>query len=309
MITLSGVHQAFQRGSALLESLAGWTTCHEVIRQVCYRQADRLAALREPDAATPEVEPFRQAPGRMEFQTDATTVNTTEGWRDMKIGVFAKREPGAPAGPEEWDKRDLPAPAARFAFAGIEEIQAFAPRWRVWADRLGLGDGRLSVLGDGADWIWDHSHAQFANWEGTLDIFHSGEWLAKAAKAGCGEKTAEAARWLREARLALLRDGYVGLCEYAWQSMAWVPDRAGLEGAIPAVLNYFCGRRDYLNYVLRLRRGQPIGSGLIEGACKQLIGRRMKQTGAMWCVDNADRMAFLCSLAYSDSLSLYFNAA
>jgi hypothetical protein len=306
MISLAGVHQSFRKGCFLLEQLAGWTTCHEIVRQVCYRQADQAREQRE--AAAPEVEPFRQAEGQMEFQTDATTVNTLQGHRDMKIGVFAKRKPGLPATAQEWDKRELPAPTVRLAFAAIEEIETFAPQWCVWAERLGLGDDRLSVLGDGADWIWDHADLQFANWQGTLDIFHAGEWLAKAAKAGCSEGTPEAARWLREARLALLRDGYVGLCEYVGLSGEWVPDRAGLEAALPEVLNYFCGHQDRLKYALRLRRGQPIGSGMIEGACKQLIGRRMKQTGAQWDVDNANRMALLCSLAYSDSFPLYFNA-
>ena len=64
-----------------------------------------------------------------------------------------------------------------------------------------------------------------------------------------------------------------------------------------------------LGYALRLRQGLPIGSGLIEGACKQMIGRRMKQTSAQWDVRNADRMALLCSLAYSDNMPLYFTSA
>lgn len=307
MITLAGVSQSFRHGSSLLEALAGWTSCHEVIRQTCYRQSEELNRQRQ--AQAPEVEPFRAAAGRMEFQADATKVNTLDGWRDMKVGVFAKREMAEPATPEEWDRRDLPAPTARFAFAAIEEIETFAPRWGPWAERLGLGQTRLSVLGDGADWIWDHAGEQFSNWQGTLDIFHCGEWLAKAAKAGCGEGTEGAGRWLGESRLALLRDGYAGLCGYVYLSREWVPDQAGLEGVMPEVLNYFCGRRDYLNFVLRLRQGEPIGSGLIEGACKQLIGRRMKQTGAQWEVSNANRMALLCSLAYADALPLYFNAA
>jgi hypothetical protein len=307
MITLAGVAQSFRQGHSLLEALAGWTTCPEVIRQVCYRQAAELAGQRV--ATAPEVERFRAAPGALEFQTDATKINTQEGWRDLKIGVFAKRVAGEPATPAEWDQRTMPAPTARFAFAAIEEIETFAPPWRTWAERLGLGDARLSVLGDGAEWIWDHAAKQFDHWQGTLDIFHAGEWLAKAAAAGCGEGTADAARWLREARLALLRDGDAGLCEYAGSSAAWVPDRAGLEAALPAVLNYFCGHRERLHYALRLRRGQPIGSGLIEGACQQMIGRRMKQTGAQWKVDNAHRMALLCSLAYADAFPFYFNAA
>jgi len=306
-MTLSGVSQSFRHGSLLLQELAGWTSCHEIIRQVCYRQSDEHQQQRE--AASPEIGPFRQAEGQVEFQTDATSVNTLEGWRDMKIGVFAKRLNGAPASAEQWDKRDLPAPTVRLAFAAIEDIDAFAPRWWSWAERLGMGEERLNVFGDGAEWIWLHAEIQFAHWLGTLDIFHASEWLADTAKAGCGEGTEEAARWLKEARLALLRDGYLGLCVYVHSSAEWVPNRGGLEEALPALLNYLCGHRDRLNYALRLHRGEPIGSGLIEGACKQLIGRRMKQTGAQWDVANANRMALLCSLAYADSLPLYFNAA
>jgi hypothetical protein len=67
--------------------------------------------------------------------------------------------------------------------------------------------------------------------------------------------------------------------------------------------------RDRLNYALRLRQGLPIGSGLIEGACKQMIGKRMKQTSAAWALRNANRMALLCSLAYSDNLPLYLTSA
>jgi hypothetical protein len=307
MMALVGVSQSFRHGCLLLERLAGWSACHEIVRRACYRQADEASATRQ--ASAPEAEEFRQAEGLPEFQTDATKVNTTGGWRDMKIAVFAKRLAAEAATAQQWDQRRLPAPEARFAFAAIEEIGDFSPKWSAWAKRLGLAEERLSVLGDGADWIWDHAALRFADWKGTLDIYHAGEWLSKAAKAGCGEGTAQAARWLKEARQALLEDGYVGLCEYAWSSAGWVADRAGLEGALPEVLNYLCGHRDRLGYALRLRQGLPIGSGLIEGACKQMIGRRMKQTGAQWDVTNADRMALLCSIAYSDGLPFYFTSA
>ena len=117
-----------------------------------------------------------------------------------------------------------------------------------------------------------------------------GEWLAQA---GGGDGTEDAARWLKEGRLALPKDGHVGLCEYVRQGVAWVPDRAGLEGATPGVRNSFRGRRGRLSYALRSRRGQPIGSGRIEGACKQMIGKRMKQAGApgTWTTP----AAWLCS--------------
>ena len=307
MTTLAGVHQSFRQGTTLLEQLAGWSASHEVVRQTCYRQADELARQRE--AASPEVGPFREAAGRMEFQTDATEVDTLEGWKDMKIGIFAKREEGQPATIQEWHTRDLPAPTARLAFAGIAEIGTFAEQWWPWAERLGLGEGRPSVLGDGADWIWDHAEMAFPRLQGVLDVYHASEHLSDAAKAACGEGTEQAARWLNEARLALLGDGYEGLCEYAAASAGWVPNRAGLEAATGALLNYFRGHQDRLKYSLRLRRGEPIGSGMVEGAAKQMIGRRMKQTAAEWAVDNANRMALLCSLVYADSLPQYFTAA
>jgi len=47
---------------------------------------------------------------------------------------------------------------------------------------------------------------------------------------------------------------------------------AGGDGAsLGETLNYFAGRQGRLNYDLRYRHGQPIGSGLIEGTIKRLV--------------------------------------
>jgi len=42
----------------------------------------------------------------------------------------------------------------------------------------------------------------------------------------------------------------------------------------------------------------------IEGACKNLIGKRMKQTGACWRVPRANRIAILCAALYSNKWKL-----
>jgi len=54
------------------------------------------------------------------------------------------------------------------------------------------------------------------------------------------------------------------------------------------------------NYTERLAQGRTIGSGLIEGACKNLVGQRMKQTGAAWRLERANKMTLVCSLIYDD---------
>ena len=69
---------------------------------------------------------------------------------------------------------------------------------------------------------------------------------------------------------------------------------------------YFGKQRDHLGYAERLRAGQAVGSGLVEGACKQVIGRRMKQTGARWRVRRANRMATLPCAFHGDTWQPYW---
>jgi hypothetical protein len=47
-------------------------------------------------------------------------------------------------------------------------------------------------------------------------------------------------------------------------------------------------------------------SGLVEGACKQVIGRRLKQTGARWRIRRANRMATLCCTLHGDTWDTYW---
>ena len=62
---------------------------------------------------------------------------------------------------------------------------------------------------------------------------------------------------------------------------------AGGDGAaLGAVLNYFADRQSRLSYASRLRRGQSIGSGLVEGSIERLPNVRLKQTGACWRVEH-----------------------
>ncbi len=58
----------------------------------------------------------------------------------------------------------------------------------------------------------------------------------------------------------------------------------GDAAARGGVLNYVAAPQRRLNDALRLRRGQSVGSGLVEGSIKQLLNKRLKQTGARWKV-------------------------
>jgi hypothetical protein len=250
---------------------------------------------------------FAAAEGDVEFQTDGTMVNTWEGWREMRLGLFAKRPRGRPATAAQWDSRRLPAPAARVLFAGIETAGHFGPRVRRWAARLGIRDAAaVSVLADGAEWIWKQARAQLPGAAGLLDIYHAGEHLAACGQRLYGEGAAEARAWLGEARAALLAGGWPALAERTGAARRQARS-AAKRRALDELEGYFWRQREHLGYAGRLARGQSIGSGLVEGACKQVVGRRMKQTGARWRVRRANRMATLCCTLHGDTWETYWD--
>ncbi len=304
LVCLAGGQRSFANAEMLLRELCGWQVSDERIRHACHAEAGRIAAWRA------EVPPtgFSPSAGAAEFQTDATKVNTDTGWRDLKIGVFARRKAGPAGSPDDWNQRELPGPTARLAFGAIEEIEAFGPRWGVWAERLGLTSfEQLSVIADGAEWIWNAAAEQFPGHRGVLDFFHACQHVAATADVLHGPGTAASRAWFEATRRALLGDGWYGVQEQIGRTLAGPISDAG-RTAVEALTRYLAAHSTRLNYRLRLARGEPIGSGMIEGACKHLIGRRMKQTGARWTVPNANRMAELCSLTYSEQWTNYWLA-
>jgi hypothetical protein len=90
---------------------------------------------------------------------------------------------------------------------------------------------------------------------------------------------------------------------------AEICDRAALEAAYPRVANYLSNHQDRMMYAARLRRGASIGSGMIEGAIKQLVVCRIKQTGAWWKTDHVSPFVELISLGHTEDWDAYWPAA
>jgi hypothetical protein len=303
LICLLGGRSSFAAAERLLIECCGWKVSDERVRRACQAESSGIARFRSESPTLAEA--FAGA-GDIEFQADAAKVNTTGGWRDMKIGIFARRGRGKSAEPADWGKRRLPEPTARVAFAAIETIDDFAPRWSQWAARLGIGDPTaITVLGDGAEWIWNAAARQFGPCHQVLDIYHAAGHVADAGKGLYGEGTPEAASWLEEGRHLLLSDGWAGLCDHIGAALTKAPALSG-HAALGELTGYFAMHTERLNYCHRLYTGQSIGSGMVEGAAKNLVGRRLKQTGARWEVENANEMAELCCLTYSNHWDLYW---
>ena len=306
LICLAGGSWSYDLASAYLRELCGLSASDNTIREICQAEGVKMA---EWQRQSPVVrEEFVAADGDLEFTTDGTMVNTAEGWQEMKLALFAKRPRGESATPAEWDDRSLPKPSVRVGFAAIEGSERFGARWGQWAARLGIRDTtKITVLADGAKWIWEEARRNLIGCEGVLDVYHALQSVSAAAKSLFGE-TAAATQWTDQMRTALIGRGWNGFEELWNETRARWPEDAGRGQALEGLRNDLGNHVAHLDYGERLAEGRSIGSGQIEGACKNMIGRRLKQTGARWRVRRVNRMASLCCLVYGNGWQPYWHA-
>ena len=120
-----------------------------------------------------------------------------------------------------------------------------------------------------------------------------------------GEGTAAYQQWYAFAKRDLLSGGFalVGKRLDRLEREEWTDREREVLGRLRGYLENHSAR---LCYRERLLEGRAIGSGQVEGACKSMIGKRLKQTGARWRVRHLNRMTILCALRYSNAWDQYW---
>ncbi len=207
MACLLGVQRSFEKAEVALREVAGWDLDDNTIRQLCHATAAEANSTRQ---RRHTAEAFARADGDLELHIDAGKVNTRGGWRDVKVAVVARREPGPSITASEWDQRDLPAPTVRSVVAAVEEAEAFGARCVAETTRLGLIDPKaIHVLGDGAEWIWNLAGLRYPGAWQCLDFWHGSGHLSDGPKAAFGPGV-EAEAELGRGKKRLLEDGYWG---------------------------------------------------------------------------------------------------
>jgi hypothetical protein len=106
--------------------------------------------------------------------------------------------------------------------------------------------------------------------------------------------------WKNSVGLVLLSEGFSGVEREVQSLLQGKLSRTQRESVV-SLQTYLGKHAVRLQYAERLASGRAIGSGLIEGACKNLVGKRLKQTGACWRLSRANRIATLCAALYSDN--------
>jgi hypothetical protein len=308
LIVRAGGAKSFVEAEDDLLEYRGLKISHMTIREICQQEAVKMEEWQK--ASSSEVcKDFIDASGNVEMSIDGTCVNTKDGHKEVKICVPSKREFGDSALPEGLKTRKLPRHTARVAFAAIEGKEAFQERVNTWRRDLRLGaTGDISTLGDGAAWIWNISSAVFGNVRECLDLYHAFEHLDDTSKVLYGKGTDAQVQWYDEASFELLSGGFEGIeprLRRAEQE-EWKPEQSE---NLRLLRGYLENNRERLCYRERLAEGRAIGSGQVEGACKNMIGKRLKQTGAQWLVPRLNRMNVICAVRYSNMWKKYWKQA
>jgi hypothetical protein len=163
----------------------------------------------------------------------------------------------------------------------------------------------IVAIMDGESKLRDLQEAKIPDAVGILDIWHVTEYLWKLAYCFHAEGSEEAESFV-ETYLRKILEGNVGRAIGGIRQMA---TKRGLSKhkreKLEQCLNYFEARRETMKYDEYLAAGYPIGSGVVEGACRHLVKDRMEQTGMRWRVQGAQAILSLRAIYLNDDWNTF----
>jgi hypothetical protein len=311
MAATAGAAVPFARATRLLEDLAGIRlTVKRVERAAEAAGAARAAAARAEAGhiARRKVVPLppQPLPDKLYAVIDGTGVpvtrKETEGrdgkgddgrsrTREVKMAVFFTQD--------KLDAKGYPVRdrASSSYIATFEPASQFAGLVKAEGIRRGSDHARqMTVIGDGAAWIWTIASDVFPGATQVVDLYHAREHLHSLTRSLEFMLLDRKEEWLA-ARLEDLDYGDI-------DGIAAAVRKYPLEGIkkdeINRELGYFLNNAPRMRYHWFRQCGLFVGSGVVEAGCKAVIGQRCKQSGMHWTVPGADAViALRCAEASS----------
>jgi hypothetical protein len=225
--------------------------------------------------------PFRPEGGQPRGKT---------AWHEIKVGVLARLGRHRTRTGQEVARL-----YQRRLVAVFGDLEALQRRLGLEALRQGITHAAQVVwLSDGGRGLWRLFEARFAGQAvGILDFYHAVQQLWKGAAAGLDGRTTQARRWFAWARHRLRH----GMPDGVLADLADALEVEGLPANAPetirTVYTYLERHRAHINYARYKELGLPLGSGMVESACKWLIQQRFKGVGMRWSEDGFNHLLHL----------------
>jgi hypothetical protein len=266
------VDDSFQQTSRKVEKLIGQKVSANTIERLVHKVGS--VAIQQQNQSLKDFYQSRcppnpeNHPDSLYIAVDGTTAHETDGWHEVKVGTIYWQD--------QRNKEDF----SRFV-TSFENSERFG--WHLWlvACRCGLRQANKVVyLGDGAGWIRSQHQQHFGRATFIIDWYHASEHVWDCGKLLFGEGTDATAEWVNK-RLSLLWDGWTKrlLDDLQDQGKRY---RGCKRDAIDSLYGYISSNEEQMRYDVFRSKGYDIGSGSVEGACKHVVGKRLKQSGMIW---------------------------
>jgi hypothetical protein len=160
------------------------------------------------------------------------------------------------------------------------------------ASRHAGSDKPIVCIMDGEEPLWAmrdvfQDHVRMID---ILDLLHVTPRLWDAATLFHPKGSPAAEDFVRERVTRILHGDVSGVV----RGLRWLGTNHGLRGTKRTRLRKICGylekNRARMQYDEYLAQGYPIASGVIEGACRNVVKDRMERTGMNWTIPGAEAM-------------------
>jgi len=202
-----------------------------------------------------------------------------EKWKEVKVGrVF-----GGNSLVEVSKKRNILTNSVYKAHMG--KASEFWERFSVEIPR----SKQLVFINDGARWIWNYIEERYPNSIQILDFFHCKEHICQFAKEFFGN-TQQASDFSEQLCNMLLEEKVDGAIETI---RGLEPQSKKKHDEKEKLLGYLETNKKRINYGRFKKMGLLIGSGPIESAQRNVVQKRMKQSGQRWTIRGAQQIVNL----------------
>lgn len=205
--------------------------------------------------------------------------------REAKLGsVFTQTK---------WDEKGyaIRDPDSTTYTGAIETAEEFGNRIYVEAWKRGWNQAEKKVvIGDGAEWIWNIAAQHFPGAIQIVDLFHARQHLWELARKLYPNQEAEQKSWMM-IHQNMLDEGRIEDLVAALRSIG--SSNLELAEKIRKEAAYFETHTERMRYPEFRNQHLFVGSGVIEAACKTVIGSRCKQSGMFWTVRGANAILAL----------------
>jgi hypothetical protein len=311
LATLAGaVGDSFEKGAELLQEMAGVRLSESTVERTTEDVGRRIEECL--GAGTLFGEPaawdwHRDARGRSVayFSIDATGTRQQGEKAGKAEGRMAYVAAVYNPPPVEWLRPPgkAPPPLQAHYLSGLYALEDMGPLLRRQAAHVGMERAEVWVaLSDGGNGLEEFARTNFNRPDLVLilDFYHAASYLEELARALHPGDEAKAAEQAKQWGSLLKEEGgatvLAVLREWDWPARP----SAALREQREKVERYFENNRGRMEYPEYQAEGWQIGSGVVESACKTVVGQRLKGAGMRWGEAGAHALCHVRALYRSE---------